>query len=184
MALLAGSGCGPLFQVSRPEGFVLLKKKENLRVFVAPDNSLLAVRAWRNKPKGDLGFWAQVVERDFVKVRGYKLVKVSDVTVASGRRGKLFHFQGAFHGGMYDYFLALFVGKGHIVTAELLCLARRTERYRKAFDQAVASLRFLGRSEDFVLRLRWRQAVSHHELFEFLAVDEPLDEEAQAELRQ
>ena len=142
MVLLAAtSSACTRFEAKTPKGFVVLKSGRNERIFVSPDNTLVAVRVWKNRPKGDVAFWAETLKRDFTKVRGYGFEREENVRAASGHRGRLLHFTGGYRGARYDYFLAVFVRGNRILTVEFVCRHERLGRYLPAFRHVLETLR-------------------------------------------
>ena len=137
--LFSQVGCSR-FAVEVPSGFVTLKKARSRQVLVSADNTLIVVRAWKNHPKGGLAFWQATLRRDFEKVRAYKFVDTKPAVSGQGHKGVTMHFQGAYRGGMYDYFITLFVQPKWLYTVEMLAQHKRTERYLSGYFQVVKSL--------------------------------------------
>ena len=137
--LLAQAGCSR-FAIKVPSGFVTLKKGETRQVLVSSDNTLIVVRAWKNHPKGGLPFWQATLRRDFEKVRAYKFVDTKPAVSARGNKGVTMHFQGAYRGGMYDYFITLFVLPEWIYTVEMLAQHKQTDQYLSGYSKVVKSL--------------------------------------------
>ena len=141
LGFLGGTGCTK-FTVKTPQGFVVLKEKRNVRVLVSPDNTIIAVRAWDNHPKGDLSFWSATIKRDFANVRAYGFIEANSVKTDHGGQGRLLHFTGGYRGGLYDYYLALFVKGDTIYTVELVCRHKHVKQYLPAFQRVMRSLKF------------------------------------------
>ncbi len=134
------SGCSR-FSVAVPSGFVTLKRARSRQVMVSADNTLIVVREWKNHPKGDMTFWRDTLRRDFEKVRGYKFVDSKAASMKSGRKGVTMHFQGAYRGGMYDYFVTVFVLPDWIYTVEMLSQHKKTDKYLPAYHKVVSALK-------------------------------------------
>ncbi|MCD6499994.1 MAG: hypothetical protein J7M25_16995 [Deltaproteobacteria bacterium] len=130
------------FSVKTPGNFVRLKRTSRRVVQVAPDNTVIVTRMWKNNPKGDASFWTQTVRRDFEKVRGYTFVGMGAVKTASGLNGKELRFEGAYRGGVYAYRVALFVTGDFILSVELLAQKKAAAKYEKSYKEVVASLKF------------------------------------------
>ncbi len=139
LAFIVQAGCSR-FKVSVPSGFVTLKRARSRQVLVSADNTVIVVREWKNRPKGDGSFWTATLRRDFEKVRGYKFVGSKPAKSNRGMKGTTLHFQGAYRGGMYDYFVTLFVLPDWIYTVEMLAQHRKTDKYSPAFQKVVATL--------------------------------------------
>jgi len=143
--LLMGSGvlgCRT-FELKPPEGFVRYKRTSKYYRAVSPDNAAIVVRSWKNKQKGDLGFWVETVKRDFIKVRGYKFVKDDDAKAGTGEKGKRMWFESSHRGRMFSYQISLFVTKDKIYAVEASVEKENLERHEKAFDAAVQKLKIL-----------------------------------------
>lgn len=137
---LLASGC-KTFSLKTPTGYVKYKRTWRYYRGVSPDNAVIVVRSWKNKPKGSLKFWAEVVEREMKYGLGYKLVKKSDVE-AGGEKGVKMHYNVASRGRLHTYIMALFVTKKRIFVFEATTWHKYLKRHNPAFSAALSSLKF------------------------------------------
>ncbi len=90
--LCLAPGCQP-FVYKTPGGFVELPHQHEYDYrAVNAEGVVLAVRAIRHEPKGDLGFWARSVEKEVRLLGGYALVDSRPVTTRSGLSGRQLRF--------------------------------------------------------------------------------------------
>lgn len=142
IAVFGVTGC-KTFKVKTPSGYVTFKRKSNYYRAVSPDNAVIVVQSWKNKPKGSLSFWVETVKRDFVKVRGYKFVKIAAVEAKKGSKGKRLWFESSYRGQMFSYQVSLFVTKKRIYAVESMVEKKSIKRHRKAFQKVIGSLELL-----------------------------------------
>lgn len=91
---LAPAACRP-FVPATPPGFVELEgAAEGPYDYRAthPDGVVTAVRVIRNRPRGDLAFWARAVENELRQVKGYRLLRSDALQNHDGLAGRLLEF--------------------------------------------------------------------------------------------
>jgi hypothetical protein len=111
LAGLAGSGCGRSFVPATPSGFVDMGDRypEGEYRATTADGVVIGIRAWDNDPKGELSFWARVLERRMHETGGYALLDKRDVSARGGLTGVALRFGHDEGKTPYLYTLALFV---------------------------------------------------------------------------
>jgi hypothetical protein len=120
LAIAGSAGCGHPFVPATPAGFVDLGDKYSDGEYraVTADNVVLGIRAFKNAPRGELSFWARVLERRMREMGGYALLDKRDVAALGGLRGvqmRLGHDEGK---TTYLYIVALFVAEKKIYVVE------------------------------------------------------------------
>lgn len=119
LLLAALAGCRP-FKPATPEGFVDLSDKysdDEYRSTTA-DGMVLGVRAFKNEPKGELAFWARVIENRMRDTSGYALLETKEVKDRAGNVGKQLRFGHDESGVPHLYYLSVFVNKDHVFLLE------------------------------------------------------------------
>jgi hypothetical protein len=144
LALLACAalalGCGRPFTAATPPGFVDLGKDryedDEYRATTA-EGVVLGVRAYENDPKGDLGFWAKVIENRMREAGGYALLGKQDVRCRSGLPGQQMRF-GHDEGKIpHLYYLVVFVDDNYVYLLEAGGSKKEVERQAAQIDWAV-----------------------------------------------
>jgi hypothetical protein len=119
LALAALSGCRP-FAPATPPGFVDLSdsySNDEYRSTTA-DGMVLGVRAFKNKPKGELPFWTKVVENRMRDTSGYALLETKDVKDRAGNVGKQLRFGHDESAVPHLYYVTIFVNDDHVYVLE------------------------------------------------------------------
>lgn len=137
--LLAAAGCNT-FRIKTPPGFVTFKRTWRFYRAVSPDNAVMTARSWKNKPRGTLSFWAEVVEREMLYTLGYTMVKKDKVKAGSGQEGVRLMFKVASRGRWHIYIVALFVTSKRIYVFEAATYRQYLGRHEPAFKGALASM--------------------------------------------
>jgi len=143
-AVLCGTACGPHFQITAPQGFVVLEESVpyDFRA-TTPDGLVLAVREFDNtKEHGDLDFWVQAIQNELRLDKGYALLKASDVKTKSGLAGKALHFGLDRENEAHEYLVAIFVtgrakAKSRVYLIEAGGTAAQLKKSRSVIDQAI-----------------------------------------------
>lgn len=112
--LLAGgllAGCGRPFVAATPPGFVDLGDRYGRNEYRATtaDGVVLGIRAFENKPKGEMAFWARALERRMREMAGYALLDKREVVTTGGLKGVEMRFGHDEGKDPYLYSIALFV---------------------------------------------------------------------------
>ena len=110
-ALACSTACGPHFQITAPEGFVVLNESEpyDFRA-TTPDGLVLAVREFDNtKEYGDLDFWVQAIQNEMRLDQGYALLDTSSIKTNSGLVGNSMHFGLDRDDEDHEYIVTIFV---------------------------------------------------------------------------
>ncbi len=120
-----------------PDGFAPYRRAGRFQA-VSPDDVAFRVRSVRNKPKAELAFWQEALEKRMVAA-GYRLVAKGPVN-AGAEPGGLFEFAGA--NGQQDqaYLVAIFVDGRHLVIAEATGEATRFAARKAAVVAAISGL--------------------------------------------
>jgi hypothetical protein len=137
---LVGGGCAS-FDVLTPNGFVKLDKQTVPYKAVSADGAVLMVRKWDNKPPATLAFWQEVVTRELLKQRGYKLTKPQSIRSKGGIEGQLYSGTAEYRGQRHSYRLALYVTEKTIYALEAAAPLERSRRHAvkmKAFCQSLS----------------------------------------------
>lgn len=135
--LLAG-GCGG-FTVDTPRGFLKLERTRHPYKAVSAEGAVLAVRRFKNPPKGRAAFWTKVVQDELTQQRGYKLLEKKAFRSSAGARGTRYHFSGEHRGDRYIYQLALVVTDDYVFVIEATAPQKDFARYQKQVDAFFAS---------------------------------------------
>lgn len=95
LILIGAAGCGGRsFVAATPPGFLDLEDRygdDEYRATTA-DGVILGVRAFENKPKGELTFWARSIENRMRDVGGYALLDTREVQARDGLKGTQLRF--------------------------------------------------------------------------------------------
>lgn len=143
--LLLCVACGPHFQITAPQGFVVLDQSGpyDFRA-TTPDGLVLAVREFDNtKEHGDLSFWVEAIQNELRLDKGYALLQKSAVKTNSGLAGKAMHFGLDRENEAHEYLVVIFVtghakAKSRVYLIEAGGTAAQLKESRRAIDQAVA----------------------------------------------
>lgn len=120
LALAALSlGCRP-FKPATPPGFVDLGDdypNHEYRATTA-DGMVLGIRAFKNKPKGEMDFWIRAIENRMRDTSGYALLEKKDVKDRAGHTGKQLRF-GHDEGTVpHLYYLTVFTDDDYVYLLE------------------------------------------------------------------
>lgn len=119
LVALALAGCRP-FAPATPPGFVDLSDNYSNHEYrsTTADGMVLGVRAYDNKPKGELPFWTKVIENRMRDTSGYALLESKDVKDRNGNAGKQLRF-GHDEGAVpHLYYVTIFVNDDHVYVLE------------------------------------------------------------------
>ena len=119
LLLAALAGCRP-FKPATPAGFVDLSEKYEDHEYRATtaDGMVLGVRAFENKPKGELAFWVKVIENRMRDTSGYALLDSREAKDRGGNAGKTLRFGHDESGVPHLYYLTVFVNDDHVFLLE------------------------------------------------------------------
>jgi hypothetical protein len=119
LALTALAGCRP-FAPATPPGFVDLSESYSNGEYrsTTADGMVLGVRAFPNKPAGELSFWTKVVENRLRDTSGYALLETKDVKDRNGNAGKQLRFGHDESTIPHLYYLTIFVNEDHVYLLE------------------------------------------------------------------
>ncbi|MCC6554850.1 MAG: serine/threonine protein kinase [Polyangiaceae bacterium] len=133
-------GCGRPFVPATPPGFVDLGDDrypdDEYRATTA-EGVVLGIRAQENDPKGDLGFWAHVIENKMRESGGYAMLGKSDVKARSGLSGVQMRFGHDEGKTPHLYLLTVFVDDDHVFLLEAGGTKAEIERQQAQIDWAV-----------------------------------------------
>jgi hypothetical protein len=137
--LLAGTvtlGCGPAARLDTPPGFAKLdKQKEYVYRSTSAEGVVIAIRGEKNDPKGNLEFWADVIDRQLRNNR-YKLDgKPADVHARSGQLGRQTRYTREDGGRTYRFWATVFVTDEKVWVVEV---GGDQERFTRKLEEAVA----------------------------------------------
>jgi hypothetical protein len=120
LALPALAGCGHPFNAATPPGFVDLGDRYRHGEYRAAnaDGAVLRVRRFDNDPRGEIGFWARVIERSLRETHGYALLDKRAVASRDGLTGVEMRFGHDEGRQPYLYRLVLFVTDDRIYLLE------------------------------------------------------------------
>lgn len=109
VAVIASTSLMGCASLNLPERFLVVERDIGAVKAITPDEAKVWMRTFV-EPGGDLAFWAEAVEKDFVDNRGYVLIDKGELETAGGKA-----FTGVFEttaqGETVRYFVALSVKK-------------------------------------------------------------------------
>lgn len=117
VALLAG--CGPNLRLATPEGFATLED-DNDYVYRATSAAgvVIGVRREANKPKANLDFWSEALDRA-LRRRGYEPEGPStEVRATGGQPGRQMRYTKAESGRTYRFWVTVFVTDSKVFVVE------------------------------------------------------------------
>ncbi|APR85437.1 Hypothetical protein A7982_10786 [Minicystis rosea] len=135
-------GCGPSVRMQTPPGFAVLEgQQEYVYRATSADGVVIAVRAEKNEPRGNLDFWAEAVD-DKLRRNGYvpdgASAEVRTSTGLSGREMKYKREQG---GRSYRFWSVVFVIDQRVWVVEAGGDAERfKEKAQVGIQKAIESL--------------------------------------------
>lgn len=113
LCALALTACGPHMAV--PGGFARVDGRHDLRV-ASPEGVVIAVDRHRNRPRGDLQFWAGALRARVASA--YGSVEQTSITTDDGIEGVQIRAH-TMHGGRpHHYWTAIFVTRRKVVMVE------------------------------------------------------------------
>ncbi|MCK5945384.1 MAG: hypothetical protein KAI24_25565 [Planctomycetes bacterium] len=139
LALLAGCAT----PITLPDTFVQLRDAgEGFRA-ITSDDARVWVRHLYEPTEGDVAFWADTLERDFVEERGYELVAEGEVPRRDGKVGRWLEVTANVDGERVDYLVAVWVdpawfGGGNWL--RVVEFAARRDVYEQRVDAVKAAL--------------------------------------------
>ena len=132
--------CRP-FVAATPRGFVELRgAAEGPYDYRAtqPDGVVTAVRVLRNRPEGDLAFWARAVENELRQAKGYRLLRNETVQSRDGLPGRLLEFGHDEGKSPHVYRVALYLHRRDIFVLEQGGTRELVTAHAAELDQAIA----------------------------------------------
>ncbi len=138
-ALLAGvfaQGCGPKASLDTPPGFAKLDKQtEYVYRSTSAEGVVIAIRGEKNDPKGNLDFWADVIDRQLRNNR-YKLDgKPAELHARTGQLGRQTRYTREDGGRTYRFWATVFVTDDKVWVVEA---GGDQERFSGKLQEAVA----------------------------------------------
>ena len=123
LAASALAGCGPQFNFSLPERFVVLEDPGAsttgyVQRATTPDGVVVGLRALDHRVEGTLAFWSEAVVRQLRDQRGYAVLAEEDIAAAHGEPGRLVRLGRDLDGHSYRYTIAVFVTEDHVWIAD------------------------------------------------------------------
>lgn len=141
---VAMAGCGVPFEAATPSGFVELEDQDDRGYdwrATSADGLVLAVRVQDHEPKGELTFWARVVENHMRQSGGYALVSKSDVKTTQGVAGTMLRFGHDQGTTPHLYWVTILVTDSHIFLLEAGGTKDLVERNAKELEAWVMAFR-------------------------------------------
>jgi len=114
-ALVLGCGGRP-YVPQTPPGFVEFKEKydgDEYRAATA-DGVVLGIRAFKNEPKGELGFWVQAIKNRLRDVGGYALLETRPVADRANLKGTELRFGHDGGSEPHLYIVAIFASEERV----------------------------------------------------------------------
>ncbi len=138
LALGFSGGCRS-FEAVTPAGFVELEEDDryDYRATTA-DGVVVAVRALKHEPKGELSFWVAAIEKELREDNGYALLETRDVTTNQGMSGKQLRFGHDEGKTPHLYFVTLFVTDSKLYLLEAGGKKELMEQQAVRIDTAIA----------------------------------------------
>lgn len=128
--VLASAACAPRATVQTPPGFAVLDdQKEYVYRASSADGVVIAVRAEKNEPKGNLDFWSDALDRQ-LRREGYAPESAgheggastprppTDVRTATGLPGRQTRYTRTENGRKYRFWLTVFVTESRVWVVE------------------------------------------------------------------
>ena len=130
------AACATPIELSRD--FVALAGHDSGSDFraVTGDDARVWLRRFDDPNEADLAFWAQALEHDFERQRGYDIVGKGDVMDADKNRGRWFECTANVDGERIGYLIAVWAGDGEVLVVEFAArgdvFAERVNSVRRA----------------------------------------------------
>ncbi len=119
-----------------PDGFIYLGESRGHK-FVSSDDAKVWIRKFEVEKDGDLEFWKEVLHKEFVETRGYKLVDES----ALGKKAHEMTYSRLSAGRETIYYLRISLEKGltgaSVETAEFMAEKESFEKHKAAVLKAL-----------------------------------------------
>lgn len=141
LALAAfSSGCRP-FAPATPPGFVDLSDNYEDHEYrsTTADGMVLGVRAYENKPKGELPFWVRATENRVRDTSGYALLETRDVKARNGAAGKQLRFGHDESTVPHLYYVTLFVDDDHVFVLEAGGTKELVEKHEEQINWSISN---------------------------------------------
>ncbi|MCA8940999.1 MAG: hypothetical protein KDB80_00450 [Planctomycetes bacterium] len=106
LGLASCTTSGPLAEP--PAGFLVLERDEAGYRATTADGARLFIRSFPDPNDGELAFWADALEHDFTRNRGYELVAREAVHDSDGEVGDSQHYRTVHDGTPHDYLVVIF----------------------------------------------------------------------------
>jgi hypothetical protein len=100
---------------------------------------VLGVRALKNDPKGDMGFWQQALENRMRAMGGYSLLETRDVACKGGLKGKQLRFGHDEGTEPHVYVLTLFLTDKTLFLLEAGGARKKVEDKAQAIEWSIAN---------------------------------------------
>jgi len=139
---LSAAACGPKVDLATPPGFAVLDKQQEYAYRAASaDGVVLAVRAEKNDPAGNLDFWADALSQKLL-AGGYSLDgEPREVRTRRGVPGRQVRFGREHQGRPQRLWITVFVTPSHVFVAEAGGDAERFKgKAEAAVQKAIESL--------------------------------------------
>jgi hypothetical protein len=140
LLLAALAGCRP-FKPATPTGFVDLSDKYDDHEYRATtaDGMVLGIRAFENKPKGELAFWVRVIENRMRDTSGYALLDSKEAKDRAGNVGKTLRFGHDESGVPHLYYLTVFTTDDHVFLIEAGGTKELVEKHQEQIAWAITN---------------------------------------------
>jgi len=137
--LVLAAACGSPVTLQTPDDFVVLDDDDgpyDVRATSA-HGVVISARAVDNDSEGSLAFWVDAIKNRLRTLGGYALLEETDVTAASGQRGKQLEFGRDVGGQTYVYWLAIYVTGDTVYLVEA---GGRQDRFEPVQDRVRQAL--------------------------------------------
>ncbi len=142
MSVFWFSGC---LTIDPPKHFLIVQEELDQIKALSSDEARFWVREFKDANQGDLAFWSEAIQEEFVKNRGYLSISEEKIQDGTGREGTLLTFESTLNGVPHRYLFAMFVIPGWsantIRVAEYLAPVEIYEKYEVSIEQSIRSLR-------------------------------------------
>ena len=134
--------CGPSVNLQTPSGFAVLEdQKEYVYRATSAEGVVLAVRAEKNEPRGNIDFWADALDRQLR--RGGYVVEgdMKEVHTRAGLTGRQSRYTRVENGRKYRFWMTVFVTEKRVWVVEAGGDADRfQEKLQRGVQQAIESI--------------------------------------------
>lgn len=152
---VATTGCDTAFTPQTPKGFVAFDtgyddhwwqsrqsdSEYDYRATTA-DGVFLAVRRFKNDPKGDIGYWSEAIAQRLAAYGSYTVVASHDIRNHQGVAGRELTLKHSVPGSEHDYRLAVYDRNGWLYVIESGGDADKMAHWTVALDEAVKGISF------------------------------------------